>query len=273
LQAEEDSHQKFLEHCYSTITLIAGVVGAIFIFFNMRTYRDVRMMIKQRINAVAEQEVEAALAKVKTEAENAKQIANQAIKEFNDHLATHRKIVEQQVKALESEFKGSVHNSIMLATALARTCALLSQPKSGNPKEEENTNQERRDTIEKLKEIQTNWAPTNRTIIVFIGRLYRQLGDLNSAIQAIDKVLTKRADKGENKGQHAQDHSDILFNKACYLNLEASKTESVALREEAWRTISESVRIWPPNLDEAKKDEDLDGLTNDVRVWANLQRQ
>lgn len=284
LDRETESHQKFLEWhydlCVSFIGLGVFFFGGILTFFHYKSRKDIKQTVDERVSAVIDSHIRTrtdaaiAAARLLAEAEitKAQKVTDAALNDFNTHLASHKTLIENQVKALQSEFKGSVHNSITLATALARTCALLIQPKSENPKEEENTNQERRDTIEKLKKIQMEWAPTNRTIIVFVGRLYRKLGELDSAIEALNIVIAKRDQLEETKGADAQDHSDILFNKACYLNLKAIKTGMEVFREEAWTTISQAVVIWPPNLEEAKKDDDLAGLESNTRIWEKLKQ-
>jgi hypothetical protein len=95
---------------------------------------------------------------------------------------------------------------------------------------------------------------------------------LGGAIKALDDTIAKRISCGQNSDQ---DFSDLLYNKACYVNELVKKQATENLREqlrvEAWNLLKESVKIWPPNLEDAKKDEDFELLTNDVRTWDTLR--
>jgi len=267
-QTEAERHQKFLEWYYELcVKIISGGIvlfGALLAFFQFKSIREIKDIVNARIDSKFNSVMEE---KIRSIEATFKQQAQVSLTNFNGHLEDHKNMVATKVKNLESEFKGGIQNSITLATALARACALFNLPSSSN------TDQERRDTIKSLEKIQKEWAPTNRTIAVFIGRLHKTLGELDQAVAALEAVLKERVKHGEDHGRHIQDHADIMYNTACYLNIMANnaKTGSETIRKQAWETIKKSIELWPANLEEARKDEDFDGLTNDVRRWDKLQ--
>lgn len=276
LETQEEHHQKFLELCYSlTAAFLSACVfafGAILTWLHFNTRGSIKRIVDERITADIDAQIAKAIKQTEKKIETATNTASASINKFNQHLGSLQKSTENRVNELKSKLESDNVNVLKVASHISLASVVLSRFSPEKPQENEADNPSRREYIQSLKEIQ-KWAPTDRTIVVYIGRLYRQLGDYDAAIKELADVIKKRDERGENKGIYAQDHSDVLFNKACYLNLKAdgAGAQSESLRKDAWKTISESVRIWPANLEDAKNDEDFNGLTNETRLWENLK--
>lgn len=97
-----------------------------------------------------------------------------------------------------------------------------------------------------------------RTVAILLGRLYRELGDLDGAIAQLDKSLLLRRERQIPAGI---DDADLLFNKACYLNLKSrqmqSPEESKRLRGSALATLKLSIALKRENAVDATTDSDL----------------
>ena len=268
IRLQESDFQNNLENCYRIVTIILAVVLGIFAFFNIKSNRDVKRTVKQRIIEASERELELAMTDVKDEAEKLKTTAYAAIKKINIHI----KDVEGRVSNLKEQFKIDNRSIILLSSILARAHAILNRHESKDQKEIAEDQQERRDVICLLKDIQ-KWAPTNRVIVVIIGRLYKQLDDLDSAIKELHEVIVLRIDSEETTDPI--DDSDLLFNKACYMNLRASKQATPDLVEKhrklAWSTLEKSIKIHSDNLRFAKADSDFhDLICPGLRHWDDL---
>jgi hypothetical protein len=175
-----------------------------------------------------------------------------------------------QIKHLQNQFKVQLDRNTKIVTTLSQAWSALNLAEPvDNPRESERVASRRRDVLRRL-EMVAEWIPSNRHVAIFRGRLHVLLKEIDKALEVLDKTLSKRV---EEKLNNDEDHADLLFNKACYLNSKAKspsmgKGDAEFLRTEAWETITESIRIKPENYKEATTDEDLDGLTDGkTRQW------
>jgi len=118
---------------------------------------------------------------------------------------------------------------------------------------------QRREALAKLEKVRPH-SRHSRPLGIYLGRLYRQLGDLDSAIQVLSEVIEAR----KKERRVGVDLAALLYNRACYRNLLAGRTndprKAAELRSQAWEDLRECVRLSPADLDEARHDDDLVGL-------------
>ncbi len=117
--------------------------------------------------------------------------------------------------------------------------------------------------IEKLIKSHRDY-PRDRSIAVFLGRLYRRVGDLDRACQVLRETLGARQASRQATDSPNKDDAVMHYNMACYLNLLAreSKTEGRDLeaanyRARAKKRLDMSVSICPEFIEDAKGDEDI----------------
>ena len=252
LKTEMDKHSSYMQWYYEcSLKVLSGfviLIGAILVLLRAKTGEQIREIIDGRINADVDAHISKAI----------KQITEEKI----DSLAAQ---ANSRITELKKEYESKSINIIKIASILARACVVLNADKT------ERDDQERRDVLNLLKQIE-DLEPTNRSIAVFRGRLFRQLDDLGGAIKALDDTISKLISSGKNSGQ---DYADLLYNKSCYINLTANKQTTENLREQlrndAWELLKESIKNWPPNFDDAQKDKDFECLPNEVRTWASIK--
>jgi len=99
-----------------------------------------------------------------------------------------------------------------------------------------------------------------RTFGIFLARLYRQLGDLEEAVNVLHNCLAFRREKGIPVDG---DDADLYYNCACYKNLKARMEggeQQRILRQIALEDLRFSFRIFPENAKDAIQDDDLRDL-------------
>jgi len=274
LEKQVETHEKLLEWCYVLSSgilciIVAFGTGAV-TFFHFNSKREIEKVVAKRVAEQVDQDISKAQAAVQAQIRAMKLDAEKEVEEFRSLLREKEKAIQTKVADLATTFKGDIDSIVHLVGVLAHACAVLAQAPSGNPKENERTDQERRQVLRSL-EAMGEWAPTNRIIGIFRGRLHVQLGDHDAAIKALDEVLTKRNQLGKNS---PEDDSALLYNKACYLNNKANNAKGEAsekLHAEAWETLKAAIRLWPQNLAEAQQDPDLEDVTGPTRKWADLR--
>lgn len=121
----------------------------------------------------------------------------------------------------------------------------------------------RKEALKKLLNVR-NKLPTNRTVNIYIGRIYRSIDELDNAIGSLSEALGART---KAKIIPNDDDSALLFNRACYYNLNAEKADTAGqgaeaelFRQKAWEDLKESCRLTPNNKAEAASDPDLRSL-------------
>jgi predicted PurR-regulated permease PerM len=252
LKTEMEKHTSYMQWYYEcSLKVLSGfvvLIGAILVLLRAKTGEQIREIVEGRINS----DVDAHISKA------VKQLTEEKI----DNLAAQ---ANSRITELKKEYESKSINIIKIASILARACVVLNTEKT------ERNDQERRDVLKLLKQIE-DLEPTNRSIAVFRGRIFRQLDDLAGAIEALDDTISKLISTGKNTGQ---DYADLLYNKSCYVNLSANKQATESLREQlrndAWELLKESIKIWSPNFADAQKDDDFQCLTNEVRTWASIK--
>jgi tetratricopeptide (TPR) repeat protein len=250
-------HREFVEDCYKYSLALLSIMGVVATFLHFTSKKEINEAVSAQVKAHADKEIRAKLEAVMAE-------ADREMRNFKNTIDDHAKALQQQCTDLHSISK--------LAGSLARAAVLLNRPVPIDPKQLENDNRERQDVIEQLAAAKKS-DPSNRTIVVFIGRLYRQLGNLDLAIAALDDTIKERINLHQDSGP---DYSDVLFNKACYLNQKAKQAEDEmvkeALRAKAWQTLADAIRACPANLPSAEADGDFEGITNGTtRTWQALR--
>lgn len=128
--------------------------------------------------------------------------------------------------------------------------------------------------IERLEAIK-HLFPTNRTLYIYLGRLYRKMKNYDKAIislrEFIENLEQKRIKIGD-KGFHQYeiDRSDAYFNIACYHILKAEENMSKITQDEVNRLKNEtiealkiSIKIWAQNKEYAKNDPDFRFIKED----------
>jgi tetratricopeptide (TPR) repeat protein len=96
-----------------------------------------------------------------------------------------------------------------------------------------------------------------RTVAVFLGRLHRQMGDFDTAI---DVLTTSLAERRKRSVPEDYDDADMMYNRACYLNVKARKmdeNEAQLLRQAALDALRQAFRIRRKHGGHDKYDEDF----------------
>jgi hypothetical protein len=120
-------------------------------------------------------------------------------------------------------------------------------------------------------------APTDRRLGILIGRIYRELEQLDQSITALSECLARR--------RHAklalnEDDAALLFNIACYNNLRAKALEKAQpeeaerLRKVAWENLLQAAKLDDKVASDLRLDPDLKGLENqESRAQSELLTQ
>ncbi|HEY6871781.1 MAG TPA: hypothetical protein VI298_03525 [Geobacteraceae bacterium] len=120
------------------------------------------------------------------------------------------------------------------------------------------------ETLEKLK----NKFKYDRTIHIYLGRLYRAKGDYDNAILVLRKFINNLLDIGNENMSPNQivAMSDAYYNIACYHVLKAfspnniSNDEASRLKSEAMVELAKSIELNPKNKEFAANDPDFNFL-------------
>lgn len=130
--------------------------------------------------------------------------------------------------------------------------------------------------IEGLEEIKDSF-PTDRTLYIYLGRLYRKAKDYDKAIIVLREFIAnlEKAPGGIKENEkRIQDCSDAYYNIACYHALKAKDADDVGkcpadverLKGEAIDMLNVSVGLWSKNREYAKHDDDFVYVMNDERM-------
>lgn len=114
----------------------------------------------------------------------------------------------------------------------------------------------RKEALRKIEEISKDVLHV-RTLAIYHGRLYRQLGNLSAGIDALTRTLEIRRKKGIPKDK---DDAALLFNRSCYQTLESTTNAKDELLKRAWEDLQICVKLDPTVLEQAKTDDDLAAL-------------
>jgi cell fate (sporulation/competence/biofilm development) regulator YlbF (YheA/YmcA/DUF963 family) len=104
--------------------------------------------------------------------------------------------------------------------------------------------------------------PTDRTVNILQGRLYRAADQLGPAIESLTNFLQA---KGATRDV---DYADVLYNRACY---ECMRNADQDLQQ-ALTDLRESVRINPANKALAKEDPDFDNFKHNRQLHQQFEQ-
>jgi tetratricopeptide (TPR) repeat protein len=264
LASDARNHEQFLEKEYDHVThwieALSAIVAVVFGFLSWKSLREQRKATAEAIEdtkRVVDRELKKTLA-------NSEDQIRAAVQARVDKLKTE---LQEKVDDFEKEFSGLIDMVAKLAAPLARAVVILqpSLPVTAAWKAECNS---LRMILADLQKID----PANRTIAIFIGRLFKAVGNLDGAIKSLQEVIQKRTNSGKDTGK---DQGDLYFNLACYLHLRAGKETDAdpknALRDKAWAALKASAERWPPNWREAQGDDELKSLADDNHRWSDIE--
>ncbi len=112
--------------------------------------------------------------------------------------------------------------------------------------------------------------PTDRYLSLYLGRLYKAREDYESASDAMSFFISAKGSKTDN------DFADLLFNRACYRALHATRLEGdakAACTTVALDDLEKSIRLSRDNADAARADTDFVSLRNNERFVALIRVQ
>jgi tetratricopeptide (TPR) repeat protein len=168
--------------------------------------------------------------------------------------------IAQTEKKADDALKSS-HDAINYTSAIAHAETALSRVSRNDTPQ----------AIERLESIREGF-PIDRTLHIYLARLYRKLGDYDKAILILREFISN-LDKGGRvpHSRYIVDRADAYFNIACYHALKAkensSRDISVAelsrLKREALESLSSSVNDWSRNKEYARTDEDFDFIRSE----------
>ncbi len=133
--------------------------------------------------------------------------------------------------------------------------------------------------IQALNKVESDF-PTHRTLHIYLGRLYKRLGDYDNAILCL-RTFIKNLDKqtkGRGSAETKVDIADAYYNIACYHALKARQVhdahereeEEVRLKKESLESLRLSVEKSPENAELAKADKDFDFIKEDLGQITNV---
>jgi hypothetical protein len=264
LSDQADKHRSLLEFYYRVtlgfLALCASVLAFIFAK-NIVEAKDI-------INTAVESEIKRLV----------RSSVNTSIAQFKDELEKIKLDGANAVKKIEYTHDRRV--IIWISSIIARAYIVLDHEPIRNPdstdpvnlerREDKRLDEERLDVISDLNEIQTKWKEeTNRTIAIVLGRLYKLAHQFAKASAELEKVLNKMNSADQD---YIRDSADLLFNQACYLNLQADENEIMQdeikreeLKDAAWKLLKRSVESRKANKELAKTDLDLKSLFDEKK--------
>lgn len=122
--------------------------------------------------------------------------------------------------------------------------------------------------IVRLRNVSVNF-PTDRTLNIFLARLYRWTGDIDSAILVLRKYIEEIGKVSQAApDKYLFDKSAALYNIACYHSVKASHLSSRGgppedinrLLGESTVALEECLDIWSKHANTAAEDDDFDAL-------------
>lgn len=131
--------------------------------------------------------------------------------------------------------------------------------------------------IEQLNTLKKTF-PLDRMLHIFLGRLYKGMGDFDNAIIILREYIKNiSSDKDcKNSVKFNENRSDAYFNIACYHSLKAnslSKSGSMdseinRLKKETFDSIKLAIDIWPENRKFVADDPDFNFIKKDKEFTA-----
>ena len=124
-------------------------------------------------------------------------------------------------------------------------------------------------SIDQLEAIISDF-PTERRLNIYLGRLYRKIGDYNKGIVVLRNFI-ENLDKETKSPHYKIDRADSYYNIACYHSLKAQKEENegrepnevMRLKNEALECLKNAVENNPSTVESAPTDEDFSAIKNE----------
>lgn len=130
------------------------------------------------------------------------------------------------------------------------------------------TKSERKSSINEVLNLKPK-CPLDRKLNLFLGRLYRSIGDYDAAIKALSDFIFEKEKAGEGNDI---DTADALYNRACYNNLnyisklpDLSDSEKEQIEDLIYNDLKKAFKYNPENIEDAKEDEDFSRITAEQR--------
>jgi tetratricopeptide (TPR) repeat protein len=256
LKKTTDDHEKYLEvvtdHLMTLIKMVGGAIVVIFAFFQWRTYSGLKRFFQGWADA-----------QIQIHLDDAKSKNLALLEALKTETRSHTEKAESHIKAELNNLIEKYRHISDYAEAIAAASIILADKQPNKYLYTSPLNPDARwlvDTVQRLEKL-SDYFPDQRTLSIFIGRLYRVNEEYLKAIAALDKAIFARRGGGNND----EDLAVILFNKACYHTLYAgSKKCDLAQREfhftEADSALKESCKICPKHEKDISTDSDLDAL-------------
>jgi tetratricopeptide (TPR) repeat protein len=131
---------------------------------------------------------------------------------------------------------------------------------------------DRLDSISELEQLRARRS-LDRTVNIFLGRLYRMQGNYAGAVAALTTFLEAK----QKNLPPDKDYADVLYNRACYLVLRSvelahmGKTDEAAtMKLRAYQDLETSIKLSPENKEDARHDVDLETLQGEAQFRALL---
>ncbi len=176
--------------------------------------------------------------------------------------------LEKRLAEAEKNSKEAIEtsrSSVSFAEAIACANTALSRDSSA----------EQRNAIEKLLSIREGFK-RDRTLHIYLGRLYRKLGKYDEAIRVLRDFVNNVNQHKKDRETSARkvDVADAYYNIACYHALKSkelsdchgSQSEIERLKRETMDSLRLAVEGNPENRDIAERDPDFDFLRDEINA-------
>lgn len=164
--------------------------------------------------------------------------------------------IEQSEKKVEGVVTKAVESTVEYSGAIAHAATAMGRDAIADCQQ----------ATERLERIRPLFK-TDRTLHIYLGRLYRKGEKYDDAILVLRSFIKNRNEsinKGDVSITDNVDLADAYFNIACYHVLKAQELESTLLpaelerlKNEAIDTLHESIKLWPKNKEYARTDRDF----------------
>ncbi len=237
------------------ILVFFSVIGFLIGFVDYRTF--LAILIRESDDQVSSRDVE--------EIKESIARANDVIVETKDVLVERQTAAAQQLVQLQKEIAEHMvqkHKELMDSTfkdisyreIAENALRLLRGGNSTSPDIKHSVEE----ALQQLKNARAK-SPTNRLLAILIGRLLNALQRTKEARSILKETLAERREANISINK---DDAALLFNAACYENLEAedpnlTPIEAENKRKQAWEDLQQACKLDPDNKNEAIKDEDL----------------
>ena len=181
------------------------------------------------------------------------------LKRLSSKLGDDVKRLQDEMEETKEEIAEEKEQTTEFSTAIGWATLALSKPQKGRDKSFLSV---ATPAIAKLEKAHENF-PHDRTVAVFLGRLYRWKDDLPNAIRVLEETVEAQKKLRGKNASASVDEAVMLYNLACYRNLEcrsAAEDKKAGLRVQAVAALNQATSICPEFLDDARTDSDLEDI-------------